>query len=726
MLSNLNSTNSKVNSSVATDITNIKEDIEELKENVEALSTTVSADTVNADNVNADTMQTRNLEATNLIETPTIDATTVNATTVNASTVIAPTIQGDTEVNGDLDVNGNITAQSATFDDITITNGLSVEGAQLTTPTITGGTITNANTIQGATISGTNVSGRVVNGGTLSSSSTINAVGSIISDSGTIHAGGQGESSFYALDIANHIKDYGDLEVQGSAEIGGSITHTGLLSNSVQIETPKMATAQIFAANSNNNSYNQTILPSMSETDICSVTIPFFTGLLSIKLLDNNQENTYAVINVLTSNTNQDTAFNSDLVCYSEQSLTYINYITQNSDGSWEIGFNGECSQMIVNYMYFANQTEVEAPYYEVNKDIDYDAQVYYFPSSLSKTVVWGDNTNNTGLDVLGQLSATISPTFDNYDFDTITVEKDLYLKDSYNSDTEGWTYSEGTGKEYDYLTTTISDEDGTVIPVWRQGKTSQSDTEMNNFIDLAYNPNLLLRADALKEWSGAIRTSGPAYSFPIVHLGDNTIAHGALAVEATLTANLVATGTAIVSGNLSVDGKINGYGDASIRGTLSTKNLEATNLESDLDGTGFDITADNFIGNLTGNADTATNAINDQNGDEIDTTYQKVSEKGQANGYAELDSSGRIPYTQMPISAVLYKGGWNASTGSYPSTAETGDEYVITTAGTISGEYFYVGDWILYNGTSWDHLLASSIVLGTTDPGTAGGLWYS
>lgn len=38
------------------------------------------------------------------------------------------------------------------------------------------------------------------------------------------------------------------------------------------------------------------------------------------------------------------------------------------------------------------------------------------------------------------------------------------------------------------------------------------------------------------------------------------------------------------------------------------------------------DITADNFIGNLTGNADTATKATNDGNGNQIDTTYLPLS----------------------------------------------------------------------------------------------------
>ena len=90
----------------------------------------------------------------------------------------------------------------------------------------------------------------------------------------------------------------------------------------------------------------------------------------------------------------------------------------------------------------------------------------------------------------------------------------------------------------------------------------------------------------------------------------------------------------------------------------------------------------------------------------------QPLSAKGQANGYAGLDGSGKVPTAQLP-SAVLgqldYRGVWNASTNS-PALASgvgtKGDYYVVTTAGAtaLNGiTDWQVGDWAVYNGTAWD-----------------------
>ena len=43
-----------------------------------------------------------------------------------------------------------------------------------------------------------------------------------------------------------------------------------------------------------------------------------------------------------------------------------------------------------------------------------------------------------------------------------------------------------------------------------------------------------------------------------------------------------------------------------------------------------------------------ATNAMNDNNGDQIDTTYQKVEDKGIANGYVPLNADTKIDKEYM------------------------------------------------------------------------------
>jgi len=58
-----------------------------------------------------------------------------------------------------------------------------------------------------------------------------------------------------------------------------------------------------------------------------------------------------------------------------------------------------------------------------------------------------------------------------------------------------------------------------------------------------------------------------------------------------------------------------------------------------------------------------------------------------------EIDFSG----------ALTYKGVWDASTEAYPADPITGDYYVISTAGTIDGTAYVVGDIILYNGEDWE-----------------------
>jgi len=87
--------------------------------------------------------------------------------------------------------------------------------------------------------------------------------------------------------------------------------------------------------------------------------------------------------------------------------------------------------------------------------------------------------------------------------------------------------------------------------------------------------------------------------------------------------------------------------------------------------------------------------------------TYQLRSEKGNANGYASLDSQGKVPISQLPSSIMEYKGTWNASTNTPTltnGTGDTGDVYICNVAGTVNfgaGPItFAVGDYVIYSGT--------------------------
>ena len=98
--------------------------------------------------------------------------------------------------------------------------------------------------------------------------------------------------------------------------------------------------------------------------------------------------------------------------------------------------------------------------------------------------------------------------------------------------------------------------------------------------------------------------------------------------------------------------------------------------------------------------------------------TYQLRSEKGNANGYASLDSGGKVPISQLPSSLMEYKGTWNAATNTPTlanGTGDTGDVYICNVAGTVNfgaGPLtFAVGDYVIYSGTIWQR---SSGAVGT------------
>jgi hypothetical protein len=111
--------------------------------------------------------------------------------------------------------------------------------------------------------------------------------------------------------------------------------------------------------------------------------------------------------------------------------------------------------------------------------------------------------------------------------------------------------------------------------------------------------------------------------------------------------------------------------------------------------------------------------------------TYQVTSEKGQPNGYASLDSNGKVPLAQINdalIGNVNFQGLWNAATNTPtlanpPASGTKGYYYIVSTAGTFAGISFEVGDWIISDGTAWgkvDNTDAVSSVFGRTGNVTA------
>lgn len=85
--------------------------------------------------------------------------------------------------------------------------------------------------------------------------------------------------------------------------------------------------------------------------------------------------------------------------------------------------------------------------------------------------------------------------------------------------------------------------------------------------------------------------------------------------------------------------------------------------------------------------------------------TKQSLSEKNQINGYAGLDGNAKIPTVLLPdsiLGQLEYKGTFDPASG-YPATPEKGWFYISIANATISGVDYKVGDWAVYNGSSWD-----------------------
>ena len=110
-------------------------------------------------------------------------------------------------------------------------------------------------------------------------------------------------------------------------------------------------------------------------------------------------------------------------------------------------------------------------------------------------------------------------------------------------------------------------------------------------------------------------------------------------------------------------------------------------------------------------------NKISDTVRNLIDTLKNNL---GAPNGYASLDENGRIPFSQLPESAIEYRGNWNAETNEPPLSdgmegATSGDFYIVSVAGSHdfgNGEItFLVNDRIIYSKENkWEKLAGGNV----------------
>ncbi|HYV92701.1 MAG TPA: hypothetical protein VE978_12975, partial [Chitinophagales bacterium] len=114
-----------------------------------------------------------------------------------------------------------------------------------------------------------------------------------------------------------------------------------------------------------------------------------------------------------------------------------------------------------------------------------------------------------------------------------------------------------------------------------------------------------------------------------------------------------------------------------------------------------------------------------------VDGAFIPLTQKAANNGVATLDAGGKIPSSQLPTGALIYKGTWDASTNTptlSDATGVNGWDYRVSIAGTQnlgSGNIvFVVGDEIIHNGTIYQ--LAPSATTVTSVNGLQGAVVLS
>lgn len=168
--------------------------------------------------------------------------------------------------------------------------------------------------------------------------------------------------------------------------------------------------------------------------------------------------------------------------------------------------------------------------------------------------------------------------------------------------------------------------------------------------------------------------------------------------VDGDLTSTTLAVeNDATIGGNATVDGNV-------------TSNEFIGGLEKSISITDENNTTHTFNNTDNVSLSGVLKAQKDINGDSIDSTYVKNATKGVANGIATLDENGRLPYSQLPESAMELKGLWDASTNTptlVQGVGTNGDFYIVSVGGTQFGETFNVNDRIVFvsDDNTWHRL---------------------
>ncbi len=108
---------------------------------------------------------------------------------------------------------------------------------------------------------------------------------------------------------------------------------------------------------------------------------------------------------------------------------------------------------------------------------------------------------------------------------------------------------------------------------------------------------------------------------------------------------------------------------------------------------------------------------------DALAFTPENVANKNQANGYAGLDATGKVPLEFLPASLMNLHGSWDASINTphledHAVGVDVGDVYDCTVAGTVDFGHgpiaFQVGDWAIFGADGHWYLSPNSDMVRT------------
>lgn len=251
---------------------------------------------------------------------------------------------------------------------------------------------------------------------------------------------------------------------------------------------------------------------------------------------------------------------------------------------------------------------------------------------------------------------------------------------------------STGTLVKFDHTSAEWGHVTGTI--------TNQTDIEFATFTSTVVQGNVQGNSikTAINDLDTALKTTNQNVSTNAQNIGtnDTDIANNTTAIGNNATAiTNIANGTTDITFAPGSSGLASTKIEESIIEVQSNVDAVDDKVDDVVDGTtniAFDIRQTNLV---SANIE--------------DAIHEIYGQKGQNNGIATLDGAGRIPASQLSLTAIEFKGtfGSTASTtnGDLPSNAIKGDLYVADEDNYVSieaGLAFNTGDKALFDGTNW------------------------